>query len=56
METPRNAINAKWTPVVQWNRSRTDLVDKFKLLIDEYNKALDVDTFFAKLKAFADPN
>ena len=38
--------------MVQLNKSRTDLLEKFKKLIDEYNKGLDVDGFFEKLLAF----
>ena len=32
--------------------SGTDLMEKFKKLIDEYNKGLDVEAFFAKLVTF----
>ena len=29
--------------MVQLNKTRTDLLEKFKKLIEEYNKGLDVD-------------
>ena len=38
--------------MVQLNKTRTDLLEKFKKLIDEYNKGLDVEGFFAKLTDF----
>ena len=38
--------------MVQLNKTRADLMEKFKKLIDEYNKGLDVDGFFAKLTDF----
>jgi type I restriction enzyme R subunit len=38
--------------MVQLNKTRTDLMEKFKKLIEEYNKGLDVDSFFAKLTDF----
>ncbi len=40
--------------MVSLNRTRTDLMEKFKKLIDEYNSGLDVDGFFAKLVTFVD--
>jgi type I restriction enzyme, R subunit len=39
--------------MVQLNKSRTDLLEKFKKLIEEYNKGLDVEGFFEKLVTFA---
>ncbi|MEZ6110152.1 MAG: DUF3387 domain-containing protein [Pirellulaceae bacterium] len=38
--------------MVLLNKTRTDLMEKFKKLIEEYNKGLDVDGFFAKLTDF----
>ncbi len=38
--------------MVQLNRTRTDLMEKFKKLIDEYNKGMDVEGLFAKLVTF----
>ena len=35
--------------MVTLNKTRTDLMEKFKKLIEEYNKRLDVEGFFAKL-------
>ncbi len=46
-------IGAKLARMVQLNKTRVDLLDKFKKLIEEYNKGMDVDTFFAKLMSFA---
>ncbi|MEZ6141067.1 MAG: type I restriction endonuclease subunit R [Zavarzinella sp.] len=46
------AVSKKLTTMVQLNKTRTDLLEKFKKLIEEYNKGLDVDTFFAKLLSF----
>ncbi len=52
-EKLKGAISKKLTQMVQLNKSRTDLLEKFKKLIDEYNKGLDVEAFFAKLLLFA---
>ena len=38
--------------MVQLNKARADLLEKFKKLIEEYNKGMDVDTFFEKLVLF----
>ena len=38
--------------MVTLNKTRTALMEKFKKLIDEHNKGLDVDGFFAKLVTF----
>ncbi len=38
--------------MVEQNKTRTDLMEKFTKLIEEYNKGLDVDSFFAQLTAF----
>jgi type I restriction enzyme R subunit len=51
-EKLKGAISKKLTRMVQLNKTRTDLLEKFKKLIEEYNKGLDVDLFFAKLMAF----
>lgn len=52
-EKLKGAIGKKLTQMVQMNKTRADLVEKFKGLIDEYNKGLDVESFFARLMAFA---
>jgi type I restriction enzyme R subunit len=51
-EKLKQAVGAKLTNMVTLNRTRADLMEKFKKLIDEYNKGLDVDGFFAKLVSF----
>lgn len=51
-EKLKAAVSKKLTAMVQLNKTRTDLLEKFKKLIEEYNKGLDVDLFFAKLMAF----
>lgn len=52
VEKLKRAVGSKLTRMVTMNKTRTDLMDKFKKLIDEYNKGLDVDGFFAKLTDF----
>ncbi len=51
-EKLKGAVSKKLSRMVQLNKTRTDLLEKFKQLIEEYNKELDVDLFFAKLMAF----
>ncbi len=51
-EKLKRAVGDKLTRMVTLNKTRTDLLEKFKKLIDEYNKGLDVDSFFAKLTDF----
>jgi type I restriction enzyme R subunit len=51
-EKLKGAVSKKLQRMVQLNRSRIDLLEKFKKLIEEYNKGLDVDGFFEKLVAF----
>ena len=51
-EKLKSAVSKKLTAMVGLNKTRTDLLEKFKKLIEEYNKGLDVDTFFAKLLSF----
>ena len=51
-EKLKRAIGAKLQSMVTLNKTRTDLMEKFKKLIEEYNKGLDVEGFFAKLTAF----
>ncbi|TWU29647.1 type I restriction endonuclease subunit R [Bythopirellula polymerisocia] len=51
-EKLKRAVGAKLQNMVQLNKTRTDLMEKFKQLIDEYNKGLDVEGFFAKLVTF----
>lgn len=45
-------IGVKLQSMVTLNRTRTDLMEKLKKLIDEYNKGLNVEVFFAKLFSF----
>ena len=51
-EKLKRAVGAKLQNMVTLNKTRTDLMEKFKKLIEEYNKGLDVEGFFAKLTAF----
>jgi len=51
-EKLKQAVGGKLQSMVKLNKTRADLVEKFKKLIDEYNKGLDVDGFFAKLTDF----
>ena len=51
-EKLKKAVGNKVTSMVKSNKTRTDLMEKFKKLIDAYNKGLDVDGFFAKLTDF----
>ena len=50
-EKLKGAVSKKLQQMVQLNKTRTDLLEKFKKLIEEYNKGLDVDGFFEKLVA-----
>jgi type I restriction enzyme R subunit len=52
-EKLKGAVSKKLTQMVQLNKTRTDLLEKFKKLIEEYNKGLDVEGFFEKLVTFA---
>ena len=52
-EKLKGAISKKLSQMVQLNITRIDLLEKFKKLIEEYNKGLDVETFFVKAMAFA---
>lgn len=51
-EKLKRAVGDKLQNMVQLNKTRIDLMEKFKKLIDEYNKGLDVEGFFAKLVSF----
>jgi type I restriction enzyme R subunit len=51
-EKLKKAVGDKLNSMVSLNKTRADLIEKFKKLIDEYNKGLDVDGFFAKLTDF----
>ncbi|MEJ7593832.1 MAG: type I restriction endonuclease subunit R [Planctomycetaceae bacterium] len=48
----RKAIGDKLLNMVNLNKTRTDLMERFKTLIEEYNKGMDVEAFFAKLTDF----
>lgn len=52
-EKLKSAVKQKLNVMVQANKTRIELLDKFKKLIDEYNKGMDVDSFFAQLLLFA---
>jgi type I restriction enzyme R subunit len=52
-EKLKAAVGGKLQRMVELNKTRTDLLEKFKKLIDEYNSGMDVDGFFEKLLAFA---
>lgn len=52
-EKLKTAVGQKLTHMVQLNKTRLELMEKFKKLIEDYNKGLDVDSFFAKLMVFA---
>lgn len=45
-------VSDKLLSMVQANKTRTDFMEKFKKLIDEYNKGMNVEEFFAKLTDF----
>ena len=51
-EKLKRLVNDKLLAMTQANRTRTDFMEKFKKLIDEYNKGMDVESFFAKLTDF----
>jgi type I restriction enzyme, R subunit len=51
-EKLKGAVSKKLQQMVQLNKTRMDLLEKFKKLIEEYNKGLDVDGFFEKLVIF----
>jgi type I restriction enzyme R subunit len=53
-EKLRSAINLKLVQMVRLNKSRTDYLEKFQKMIDEYNSSShNVETFFASLVEFA---
>jgi type I restriction enzyme R subunit len=52
-EKLKAGVSGKLQRMVQLNKTRTDLLEKFKKLIEEYNAGMDVDSFFEKLLAFA---
>ena len=51
-EKLKGAVGKKLSRMVEMNKTRLDLLDKFKKLIEEYNKGLDVNGFFEKLLTF----
>jgi type I restriction enzyme R subunit len=51
-EKLKKIVSVKLGAMVEQNKTRTDLMEKFTKLIEEYNKGLDVDSFFAQLTAF----
>ena len=52
-EKLKGAVAKKLTAMVQVNKTRADLLEKFKKMIEEYNKGLDVEEFFKSLLKFA---
>ena len=53
-EKLRSEINLKLVQIVRLNKSRTNYLDKFQKMIDEYNSSsYNIETFFAKLVKFA---
>ncbi|MDC0251626.1 DUF3387 domain-containing protein, partial [bacterium] len=51
-EKLKKAVGNKLQDMAKRNKTRANLIEKFKKLIDEYNKGLDVNAFFAKLTDF----
>ena len=51
-EKLKQAIGDKLKVMVTLNKTRADLLERFKKLIDEYNRGMDVNQFFAKLVSF----
>jgi len=51
-EKLKGALSKKLMRMVELNKIRTYLLEKFKKLIEEYNKGLDVDKFFGELCKF----
>jgi type I restriction enzyme, R subunit len=50
----RGAISLKLTRMVRLNHTRIDFLQEFQKMIDDYNSgALNIETFFARLTAFA---
>ncbi|MBU4140230.1 MAG: DUF3387 domain-containing protein, partial [Euryarchaeota archaeon] len=50
----RSEINLKLVQIVRLNKVRTNYLDKFQKMIDEYNSSsYNVETFFARLVEFA---
>ena len=52
-ETLKAVVEKKLEQMVEFNPTRVDYLEKFKKLIEEYNKGLDIDGFFEKLVTFA---
>lgn len=52
-EKLKAAVSRKLQEMVGLNKSRVDLLEKFKKLIEEYNKGMDIDGFFEDLLTFA---
>jgi hypothetical protein len=51
-EKLKGANSKKVQQMVQLKKARTDLLEKFKKLIEEYNARIDLDTFFEKRVVF----
>jgi type I restriction enzyme R subunit len=52
--TLRSAIETKLNEMVRMNRTRTDYLERFQQLIDEYNSgAVNIEIFFEQLMEFA---
>ncbi|WP_296456839.1 type I restriction endonuclease subunit R [Rubinisphaera sp.] len=52
VEQLRQAVGDKLQHMVALNKTRTDFLEKFKKLIEEYNKGMDLEAFFAQLTSF----
>jgi len=53
-EKLRSEINLKLVQIVRLNKSRTNYLDKFQKMIDEYNSSsYNIEIFFARLVEFA---
>ena len=53
-ERLKGAINSKLSKMVRLNKTRMNLMEKFKQMIEEYNSgAINIELFFDKLMAFA---
>jgi len=52
-EKLKGAISDKLQKMVLVNKTRVDLLEKFKKLIEEYNKGMNIDGFFEELLIFA---
>ena len=52
VEKLKAAVTNKLTQMVKLNKSRLDYLEKFKEMIEAYNKGMDVQKFFDELLEF----